>query len=441
MDLATVIEQCQFYPIPFDQLLHLIEKVYLAELERLKTAYPVSAPRNTSSPSHPQSPLHHHPAILYDTEYDEVNRTLTCIDLLRKIHNNDYAGFVGTETPEARRLTERSFAKLRNLFQGSINSADDLSMLVTPIVINDLGKSPSLVSEFQQLARTQDNKVNSNHDLLLYSVIHDAPHLVPCIARVPSTHREILVRGLKLGATLSFGQVAQAECPAVSFAVLEWMRGNKSTSRTASNENDNVDTMRAFQMGYLEQILDIAGALGHKDDTCAALLLEPTYQSYRAVYEVAINILPDCMEYQDRYTAILSRRMETLALDVQNPEHRAVMRLLCIWNTLVRSTVYDGLSSGMRAALVAGLGVDREDGRPAVQATYALAICSAAIRGSQDNSLKEQRRALAAVFRYLARVHSAIETDDEAAPQFRGILVLERDIRELALSTVCAEEF
>ncbi|KAL4794682.1 hypothetical protein BDV19DRAFT_399294 [Aspergillus venezuelensis] len=463
MDLDAVIENGTFYSIPFPQLLHLIQQAYPTELTRLIDAYSVPAPRDPSSFSDP-SPS----TILYSAEYDEINRTLTSIDLLRKIHNDDYEGFVGNQTPEARRLTRESFDEIRALFENGLKCSEDLVTLVTTIIINDLGKAPSLALEFEQLCRKQGGTgdAGGNHDMLLYNVTRDAPGLIPCISRMPSSHREILMRGLQLGATLNFGQVAQAESPAVSLVMLEWMRDEQranSNKTTTPDKISNTETMRGFELRYLEQVLDVAGALGHKDHTCAALLLEPIYQSYKAVFEVSMGILDGCIGWREGYDTILSQRMGMLVqengwkrgttLDMQNPEHRALMRLLCMCNAamdegpeiaeLVWSTLYNELTCDTRAALVEGLNINGEAGTPAVQATYAPAICSAAIRGSQGKTKEDQKEALAAVFRYLARVHLVSQTDakERIISQYQGVLVLELDIRELTLPVVSSEEF
>ncbi|KAL4948636.1 hypothetical protein BDW69DRAFT_176082 [Aspergillus filifer] len=339
-------------------------------------------------------------------------------------------------------------------------------MLITAIVINDLGKAPSLAGEFEQLGLGGGDMGGGNHDMLLYDVIRDVPHLIPCLERVPTSHIGILMRGLQLGATLNFGQVAQAECPAVSLVVLEWIRDeqqSETSCATTLGASSHIDTMRAFELRYLEQILDVAGASGHKDHTCAALLLEPIYQSYKAVYEVSTNILARHIGWQEGYNTILTQRMEMLVrqngwekgrtLDVGNPEHKALMRLLCICNAamdegqgvaeLVWETFYNELSCDTRVALVEGLNLDGSATKPAMQATYAPAICSAAIRGSQKEGKEERKRALASLFRYIARVHSVTETDADGktGSRYQGILILERDIRDLALPVVSSERF
>jgi hypothetical protein len=447
MNLRTVIEQGEFYSLPVNDLLRLVHDEYPSELERLKTAYsiPAQTKPHTSEPSPSQ--------ILYDAEYDEVNRTLVSLLLLRKIHNNDYIGFVGSQPTGPQRLRESSFAWIRSLFQHGLTTPDDLYTLVTSIIINDLGKSPTLAADLQrETAAATGSQAKPNHDLILYLVVRQAPDLIPSLERVPPSHRDHLVRGIELGAVFNFGQMAQAECPPASLVGLERLR--------RGNDDDKSNNIQAFKMRYMEQILDIAGALGHQDHTHAARFTEPIYQSYRIIYEIAVEVINGTMDQREAYDANLLRKMELLVsengweekgrgLDVHNPKHRALMRLLCICNAttvgggeiadLVWETFFEGISDETRRVLVEGLNVDGSVGRPAVQATYSPAVCSAAIKASKDRGSDGQKKALAAVFRYLARVHTLTEADLEGLP--RGVTVIERDIREKVMGVVTSESF
>ncbi|EPS35318.1 hypothetical protein H072_11324 [Dactylellina haptotyla CBS 200.50] len=207
MDLRSAIDNGQFYSLPFTDLLRLVRDEYPSELERLKTAYSIPVQSKTS-PSEP-SPSQ----ILYNNDYDEINRTLVGLSMLRKIHDGDYAGFAGGQQPAAQRLRESSFAWTRSLFQLGLTTSDDLYTLITSFIISDLGKSPTLAEDLQRETTIEiGSQTKPNHDLILYLVVRHAPHLIPCLDRVPSSHREILIRSIEFGAIFNFGQMAQAEC-------------------------------------------------------------------------------------------------------------------------------------------------------------------------------------------------------------------------------------
>ncbi|KAF7586259.1 hypothetical protein BBP40_009185 [Aspergillus hancockii] len=91
VNLRSVIDQGQFYSLSFNGILRLIHAEYPSELEGLKTAYSIlvqTKPRASESSSS---------QIRYRGGYDEVNRTLVSLLMLRKIHHKDYIGFVGNQ--------------------------------------------------------------------------------------------------------------------------------------------------------------------------------------------------------------------------------------------------------------------------------------------------------------------------------------------------------
>ncbi|PYH71693.1 uncharacterized protein BO88DRAFT_486187 [Aspergillus vadensis CBS 113365] len=451
-DIRSVIQRGEFYSLPVNDLLQLIHNEYPTELARLKTAYSIpvrTRPHHLSEPSPSQ--------IIYHDEHDEVNRTLVSLLLLRKIHNNDYAGFVGNQRQTGvRHLRKLSFAWIRRLFRRCLTTSDDLHTLITSIIINDLGKSPTLAADLQrQKATVNACQGKPNHDVVLDLVVREAPHLIPCLEKLSPSHGYLLVRGIELGAEFNFGQMAQAECPPASLLGLERLRPCHG-----DDDNDKHISIQVFHMRYMEQILDIAGALGHQDHTNAALFTEPIYQSYRIIYQIALDVINGNIDRREAYDANLVRKLELLmtqngwrakgrGLDVHDPEHRALMRLLCICNAtatkgvevadLVWETFFDGIDPETRLMLVKGLNIDGSERIPAVQATYAPAVCSAAIKASRSEGRKEQKKALAAVFCYLARVHTLTPAESNELPD--GVMVVERDVRDKVLSVVTSDSF
>ncbi|KAF7114148.1 hypothetical protein CNMCM5793_007726 [Aspergillus hiratsukae] len=213
-------------------------------------------------------------------------------------------------------------------------------------------------------------------------------------------------------------------------------------------------------MRYMEQILDIAGALGHRDHTHAAGLTEPIYQSYRIIYEIAVKVIDGTMGQREAYDANLVRKTlllvsqngwgeKGIALDVHSPDNRALMRLLCICNAttagggetadLVWETFYGEISDETGDLLVEGLNVEGSAYRPAVQVTYSPSVCSAAIKASKGGGTDGQKKALAAVFRYLARVLTITPADVEGLSG--AVTVVERDIREKVMGVITSESF
>jgi len=268
--LRTVILDGRFFQLSENETLRLISLEYASELERLQSAYSIPGPHR----SHSELPS---PSFrIYHTEYDEVNRTLVGVLALRWIHFNDYDSFVGSQ-PDSVKLRPESFDWMCKFYQRTIQSNEDLFTLVTSMIVNDLGKDPSLAIDYAKLTGTDISRVN--HDMILYQVLHHptaSTRLVPSLAKITSQHKSEFLAGIKLGAEFNFGQLAQAENVPASLSGLK---------------TDLRNNPRAFEMRFMEQLLDIAGAAGHIDHTCARKLTEPIFDSYKNMYDVAIGII------------------------------------------------------------------------------------------------------------------------------------------------------
>lgn len=431
LNLISALDNDSFFSLAVDDALKLIEEQYRDELTMLKSAYSIRPPDSTGKRAEVTVPS---PSMkLYGAEFDEINRTLVGVLALLWIRNKDYASFVGDQPADVR-LTRESFDWICDRFEKGIRSNDDLYPLVTSMIVNDLGKSSTLARKIH----VDGSKVN--HDRLLYQVVTKHPSLVPSLIHLRPEHRADLLLGIKLGAEFNFGQLAQAENVPASMSGLKAMKGRS----------------RAFEMRFMEQLLDIAGALGHVDHTFAKTLTEPVFQLYKSVYEITIDIINGKMGFRDGYDMNLTRKVEWLVragwtsgrrLDVRDPEHRALMRLLCIGNAtdvqgadLIYETFFDVIGHDTRRRLIQGLNVDGSEEQPAVQATYIPAMCGIAIRNNKTNSKAEKQKALAALFRYLAR--TLVVDMEQVEKRFpRGVTVIERDLRRSILDLLNSDRF
>lgn len=217
------------------------------------------------------------------------------------------------------------------------------------------------------------------------------------------------MRAIELGATFNFGQLAQAENVPVSLTAVLKM-------------NDNP---RSFKLRFMEQLLDVAGAAGHIDWTCAKKLIEPIFQSYQNVYDACQEVISGRLTLRGGYDLILIRRAQFLhdkgfrLLSIEeSPNDRALMRLLCMGNVtdLKKANLFEdtwnALDNTIREDLVRGLNIDGRSGEPAVQPTYMPAFLSRI----------ESSASLADALRYLSRIVSANETQNPTT------LVIERSV-------------
>ncbi|KAK5100021.1 hypothetical protein LTS08_005736 [Lithohypha guttulata] len=315
----------------------------------------------------------------------------------------------------------------------TIQSNEDLFTLVTSIIINDLGKAPSLATDYAELTGRDISRVN--HDMILYQVVHHpavVEELIPSLSKLSPRHKSDLLLGIKLGAEINFGQLAQAEnVPACLLGL----------------EADLKDHPRAFEMRFMEQLLDIAGAAGHLDHTCVKKLIEPIFDGYKNVYDVASGIINGGLGLREGYDIILIRRVELLeragwkraeSLNIRDKDNRALMRLLCIGSAanIETADLYHNTFTGMSLpksaykGLVQGLNVDGSLEQPAVQPTYLPAMCAIAIGNTAHGTTQEKMKALSAVLIYLARVLVVEKTSSSFRRLPKGVTVIERDLRK-----------
>ncbi|KAL5337361.1 hypothetical protein BJX70DRAFT_370187 [Aspergillus crustosus] len=416
--LAACKTPDSLFNTPQTDLLRLIYNEYPREIHRLQRAYSIrpasSAPDSsqTLSPSPSQ--------ILFSKEYDEVNRTLVSFLALCWVHLDQYANFIGAQ-PESITTTDsilpkESFTWLRYLYTTTITTPESLYTLITLIITNDLGKDPQLAIDYH--AKTGIDISHLNHDEILLRAYK--ADLIPALSTLTPESKSDAIKGIELGATFNFGQLAQAENAPVSLSSVLSLRENK----------------QAFQFRFLEQIFDVAGADGHVDWTCARKLGQnrAVFDSLRGVYVACSGVLEGSLDLRQGYDLILVRRAEELrakgfvafAEDGEGMEmtenNRAFMRLLCMGNVtskeiavLYRDT-WNKLDEEIRTGLVRSLSVFGRREEPAVQPTYMPALLSGTTNG----------RALACAFRLLYRVMTALNDVEDPS-----VVVIERSVLEV----------
>ncbi|EXJ58940.1 hypothetical protein A1O7_06371 [Cladophialophora yegresii CBS 114405] len=415
--LHQVVEDGSFWLLPDRDVLQLIKSEFPQELERLKNATFV---RSSNAPRPPGPSI---AELLYGQDYPEINRTLVGVLALRWLHNDDYDRFIGSQGPPPIVLKRESFAWLRSLFDKGLQSTEDTYTLIVSMVTNDLGKDPALADDYAKKVGIDISKVN--HDMILYHAVEEG--MVPALDRLTKQARDYLLLGIKLGSDFNFGQLAQAENAPASLSGLLDMRGHD----------------RAFEMRFMEQVLDLAGAAGHEDWTCAKKMIEPIFQSYRNVYDVAHGIIYEGMPLREGYDIILRRKLALLHwggysrhFDITRPEDRALMRLFCLGNTtdadnadIFYTAFTQRIPSETRSQLTHGLNVDGSVDEPAVQPTYLPAMLTKAVGNTATGSQEDKIAAVAALLRFLGRCFVVEPETLQSLP--RGVTVIERDVRKL----------
>lgn len=398
----------RFFNISDIELLRQIHLEFRPELDRLKRAYSIRERHVPllASPSPSQ--------IIYETQHDEVNRTLVSVLSLRWIYRDQYELFTRTQ-PDQVILSRSSFTWLRDIVLERLQNPTDLYALLTYIVINDLGKDPQLASDY--LSQRDEDISGLNHDIILFKAAEAG--MIPSFNRLQEQNQDEILRGMRLGAEFNPGQLAQAEnAPACLLSLLQ-MKGHS----------------RSFRFHFIQQLLDISGAAGHEDWTCAKKFIQPIAKAYQDVYEVAEAIISGERGLRDAYDVILVRRGNMLhekglgELDVQRHDHRAFLRLLCMGGVsdLDKAdfylSVWEKLEDDTKSSLIHTLNVDGSFSEPAVQPTYMPAMLTQGV-GEVDSAPREIRtQRLRHILRYLSRVMNLeSEWPDHTAVVERSVL-------------------
>ncbi|KAK5562273.1 hypothetical protein LTR43_012120 [Exophiala xenobiotica] len=300
------------------------------------------------------------------------------------------------------------------------------------MVINDLGKDPNLAEDYAQKKGLDISKVN--HDMILYHAVQAG--MVPALDRLTEENKACVLLGIKLGSDFNFGQLAQAENAPASVASLAHMNGHD----------------RAFELRFIEQVLDLAGASGHEDWTCAKKMIEPIFQSYRNVHDVAHAMISGKTGLREGYDIILTQKLDLLRwagyqreFDIQSPSDRALMRLFCLGNTsnaqsaeMYFTAFTERIPEATRQSLVHGLNLDGTVEEPAVQTTYIPAMLTKAVGNTGSGKDEGKLEAITAILRHLARCLVVDRSHLERLPV--GVTVIERDVKKI-VPVLESEEF
>jgi len=441
--LQETINLGDFYSVDDESIIVQIGQSFPDELERLKNA---EAVESTSQRSRVSNGAHARPSpsqILYGTDYDEVNRTLIGVLALRWIQNDQYGTFVGGQ-PEGRKLTQESFNWLRKLFSAGLRTKEDLFALVMSMIINDLGKDPELETDYYLQMQSENKTLHGqNHDIVLLEAARAG--MIPCLSRLDEQLREDVMLGLELGSELNAGQLAQAENVPVNLEGLLHMRNHE----------------HAFELKFMEQILDMAGSGGHTDYTCAKTLNEPVFQGFKTVHEVSRDVIEGNSDLRRAYDRILVKRSDLLQnagfrrLSVSKPGERALLRLLTMGRTAdekqadLFNQAFEALDDCDKQQLVTGLNIDGTDNETAVLPYYMPAMLSETLENMKEEPAEHQVRALSSLMRYLAkvldhqnegRIDTVPEDGEVVNTQIAPGIVIERNML-MARATLSSDAF
>mmetsp|Transcript_24901 Transcript_24901/g.34862 ORF Transcript_24901/g.34862 Transcript_24901/m.34862 type:complete len:503 (+) Transcript_24901:94-1602(+) len=241
---------------------------------------------------------------MFGEAHIEFDKTIVSIFCLFWVHENDRASFVECQR-DPFRLTEKSFADLRNYVFRVCPTSPDVEALVVFTVLNDLGKVEKVVEYVA--ARTGIEEVD--HDKILWMGLKTLPKIFPSYAKLEEKYKKWLLEGL--GAQFNFAQLVQGESIPAS------LTGLKGLSK------------EALDLFNMHALFDMAGAAGHVNWHGSVVLAEATYNDIFMTIE-AIETLKDGASVKQVYDTYLHKRAKSLGFDIRWPTQRALCRICCM---------------------------------------------------------------------------------------------------------------
>lgn len=430
-ELQSAISKDDLFDLDEGEYFQILHRAYPAELDYLKTAYVLSV---RSSPSmNTRAPSDQ----IFGHRYGEVDRTVTGLNALRWIYQNDHDSYTQNQ-PVATKLSQEKFTEMRSLFL-NYNQPQEIFTLIMMQMTNDLGKSTGLQSLYHGRP-IDEGESEVNHDMMMNLVISNRPDLVPSFLHLPESEKRLVRALTQLSAEFNPAQLIQAECPPEVLNILwelDW--------------NDLI-VAQALDRKFLELILDLSGAAGHVHHEGAMTMTQLVVCSLLHALELSKLASADPHNFSPRevYFQVLEHRLKLLrdvdwtgTLNVRDQHDfigLAMGRLYCmgradsIQKIEMIELAVSRLSEGERKDLVWGLRIDHRIQR---QATYTPGMIASAKTAEQ----------LEVLLRYLARVlfisdcdlHELPMSDDGAPPT--DIVIVERDILPMLQPLIKQAEF
>ena len=334
--------------------------------------------------------------LLFDQDFPEVNRTLVSVLALKWLYAGDYDSFTKGQ-PEAARLKVGSFQALRHLAIETLPDTDHLLALLVAIVVGDLGKDPKLARDVRDCG--SQSAEFDNHDKVVYGAA-TSDILAPLHLLLPAL-REDVIAGLKLGSKLNIPQLAQAENVPGSLKGVLQLQGQE----------------RAFEIKYLEVLLDVAGAGGHIDSRGAIRMTEPVYQAFTVGRAALLEIIAGTSSLREGYDRVLQYRNRLLNgegfehLSITDSADRALLRLFAMGRITEKrkadlfEKAFSGLPQSTKSSLVSGMNVDGYNDGEAIILYYMPALFAEALRTTKDSSEEATIQALSSLMRFMTRAY------------------------------------
>lgn len=317
-------------------------------------------------------------------EFDRTLMTLHCLRLILEGSDRAYRVFTEAQSEE-QCLSREGFQQLhhqgRALLRSRWGGLSELQMahaMETALVLGDMGKSEQARALFVPFGiNSPDHDDFHGKALQLLSM---QPQLSPSFSRLPKAAQRLLG---KVANVAHYGHITHLEGGP---SMYEGLRASGIAS------NDPV----ALSFDLFVHTCDVAGALGHVNNSSSLVYTEPAHRAMQAVGD-SVRLLSDTSKTSaDAYHAYLSVRASWLGLNAQEGTDRVLARIgamLRLWTPeegVVLQRAMASLSLNDREKIIAELDIQQAE-QLLRTPTYMPAVLVNLLNNSKLGSSKEQR--------------------------------------------------
>ncbi len=336
-------------------------------------------------------------------EFDRTLMTIHCLKLILDGSEQAYQTFTSAQPKEVR-LSQKSFQELHlegtRLLKSEWGGLSELQMaqaMETALVLGDIGKSEKARELFGIKAPDHDDFYGE-----AMQVLAKEPQLCPSFAKLPEEAKKLLIKVANLA---HYGHITHLEGGPSMFDKLK-----------ASDS-------RAVSFDLFVHTCDVAGALGHVNNTSSLVYTELAHQSMQAMGE-SVRLLSDSHKTtKDAYNAYLAVRASWLGLNPDNGIDRvlvrvgAMLRLFTPEEGAILKRAVDSMAPAEREKIIAGLDVQKERGLLQTP-TYMPAVLVNLSNNPQLGKTKEERlsQAILLGLPFICRVLEMHQANQQADP-------------------------
>ncbi|HEY5234761.1 MAG TPA: hypothetical protein VIJ14_01175, partial [Rhabdochlamydiaceae bacterium] len=255
---------------------------------------------------------------LYSQKFIEFDRSLMSLYCLKLILNGSdkaYQEFTAAQ-PENVRLTRESFQQLhaqgKSLLDSNYQDLSPLQMqqsMETALVLGDIGKSERARDVFRPYGANAPDHDDFYGEAL--KVLQTRPRLSRSFMKLPFAAKQLLGKVANLA---HYGHVIHLE-------------GGPSMFTKLKNSDVAAKDPTALSFDLFVHTCDVAGALGHVNNTSSIVYTEQTHLAMQAMAS-ACRVLSDPTKTEtDAYNAYLTVRASWLGLNPSDRDDRVLTRI------------------------------------------------------------------------------------------------------------------